>query len=89
MNNQKLRAASENGKAALYGRLYTGDTVTVFHAEANGKFLKYKVEINFGGSAQERPESERPFVIEEEYEHMARYQARMLGASGRTEVLDS
>ncbi|KAL8822271.1 MAG: hypothetical protein Q9191_006992 [Dirinaria sp. TL-2023a] len=66
----------EKGKdRALYGKLYTGDIITVFEQEEPGKgaeFLKFECEFFRGLSRQRRPER-RPFTIEEESERLYRW----------------
>ena len=55
-----------------FGRLYTGDVITVFDDQADGKpstdFLKFECSFNIGISKAKRPEGE-PFVVEQERDH--------------------
>lgn len=72
VNGAHLRQESEDGKAALFGKIYSGDIVTIVDSEVPGTYLKYRVEVLFGDSAQQRPEKEMPFVVQREYNHHAR-----------------
>jgi len=72
INGMRLLQESDDGKAALFGKIYTGDIITIFDSETPGAFLKYRVEILFGDSALQRPETEQPFVVQREYNHHAR-----------------
>ncbi|ETI25948.1 hypothetical protein G647_02725 [Cladophialophora carrionii CBS 160.54] len=74
VNGVALRKESASGDASYYGKLYSDDIVTVYD-DADG-FLKFKVEITFGGSARRRPASEKGFVIEEEHVHHQRMKER-------------
>ena len=72
VNDVRLLQESEDGKAALFGKLYTGDVITIVDSELPGAYLKYRVEILFGNSALPRPEMEQPFIIQREYNHHAK-----------------
>ncbi len=74
VNDVVLRKESPSGEASLYGKLYTGDVITVH--DKNGEFLKFKVEITFGDSARPRPASEKGFLIEEERLHHQKMKER-------------
>ncbi|PGH08859.1 CAMK protein kinase [Polytolypa hystricis UAMH7299] len=50
--------------ARLFGKLYTGDIITVYRNRDRGEFLKFKCEFYHGESRAERPESEAGFVIQ-------------------------
>ena len=68
-----------------FGRLYTGDVITVFDDQADGKpstdFFKLECSFNIGISKAKRPESE-PFVVEQERDH---YQ-KVYGESSRKQA---
>ena len=68
-----------------FGRLYTGDVITVFDDQADGKastdFFKLECSFNIGISKARRPESE-PFVVEQERDH---YQ-KVYGESSRKQA---
>jgi len=72
INDVRLLQESEDGQAALFGKIYTGDVITIVDSEVPGAYLKYRVEILFGDSALSRPEEEQPFVIQREYSHHAK-----------------
>ena len=74
VNGVPLRKRQDR-EAALYGKLYTGDILTVFEQEEPGKgiqFLKFECEFYRGLSKQRRPEGEPPFTIEVEPAELAR-----------------
>lgn len=71
VNDVELRRESPNGDAALFGKLYTGDTITISD-NRKGSFLKLRAEITFGDSAKPRPASEAGFVVQEERRHHQR-----------------
>lgn len=86
INGMHLSQESDDGKAALFGKIYTGDIITIVDAENPGAFLKYRAEILFGDSAQPRPEKEAPFVVQREYNHHARMKEQSMHvASGRND----
>jgi len=69
VNDVELRARSQDGEARLYGKIYTGDIVTIFKSEDDkDSFLKFRVEINYGDSARMRPENEAGFEVRKELE---------------------
>lgn len=72
VNGVHLAQQSTDGRAALFGKLYSGDIVTIFDSGKGGEFLKYEVEILFGSSATVRPEQEKPFLVQREYNHHAK-----------------
>lgn len=76
VNGVELRKESPNGDAALFGKLYTGDIITIFESPNGGDFLKFRVEITFGDSARHRPEKEAGFIVEEERHHHQRMKER-------------
>ena len=55
-----------------FGKLHTGDVITVFDDQADGKpstdFFKLECSFNIGVSKAKRPEGE-PFVVEQERDH--------------------
>jgi hypothetical protein len=70
VNGVELRKESANGEAALFGRLYTGDVITILQNKEC--FLRFVVEITFGDGARPRPDSQKGFVVEEERHHHQR-----------------
>ncbi|OAP63255.1 hypothetical protein AYL99_02482 [Fonsecaea erecta] len=75
VNDVELRKESPSGDAALFGKLYTGDIITIFD-NGKGEFLKFKVEITFGDSARPRPADESGFIVQEERHHHQRMKER-------------
>jgi serine/threonine protein kinase len=76
VNGVELKAASEDGDAALYGKIYSGDVVTVWNGSDRSQ-LRFVVEVFYGGSAAGRPEEEKGFqVLRERHFHQ-----RMLAAT--------
>ena len=74
VNDVPLRKESASGNASLFGRLHTGDIITIYD-KADG-FLKFKVEITFGDGARPRPAGDKGFVVEEERHHHQRMKER-------------
>jgi serine/threonine protein kinase len=74
VNGVRLRQETPDGDASLYGKLYTGDVITI-HDKADG-FLKLRAEITFGDGARPRPASEMGFLIQEERYHHQRMKER-------------
>lgn len=72
VNGVHLAQQSIDGKAALFGNLYSGDIITIFDSSKTEEYLKYEVEILFGTGATTRPEPEKPFVVQKEYSHHAK-----------------
>ncbi|RMZ86513.1 hypothetical protein DV736_g6261, partial [Chaetothyriales sp. CBS 134916] len=66
VNGFKLTEKSKDGAAALYGKIYSGDIITVYETKDQSAFLKFKVEITYGSSALTRPEKEQPFQVQRE-----------------------
>lgn len=81
VNGVHLAQQSDDGSAALFGKLYTGDVISIVDSDNDGQYLRYTVEILFGDSAQRRPENEKPFVIRREYNHHARMREHSMQAS--------
>ncbi|EXJ78024.1 CAMK protein kinase [Capronia epimyces CBS 606.96] len=75
VNDVKLRKETRSGDAALFGKLYTGDVITIYDDE-EGQFLKFRVEIMFGDSARQRPKNEAGFIVQEERYHHRRMKER-------------
>jgi hypothetical protein len=70
VNDVALRAQSKEGDARLYGKIYTGDIVTIFKSQDPKEgFLKFKVEIGYGDSARKRPVDEQGFQVKRETVH--------------------
>jgi serine/threonine protein kinase len=73
VNDVELRAQSKEGDARLYGKIYTGDVVTIFKSQDPKEgFLKFRVEIGYGDSARKRPETEQGFQVKRETVHHQR-----------------
>ena len=84
VNDVELRRESRSGDGALYGKVYTGDVITIFKNPGNPReFLKFKVEISFGESARVRPESEKGFQIQKETVHHQRAMKERSASAGR------
>ena len=66
VNGVKLRYLTRNKDAVQYGKLYTGDIITVF--EDDKQYLRLKCEFFHGRSSGPRPKDEQPFLIEKERE---------------------
>jgi hypothetical protein len=62
VNGVKLRSTTPERDGFYFGKLYSGDIVTIY--QQKDQYLKLKVEIFHGLHAKERPEEEKPFVIE-------------------------
>ncbi|ERF68986.1 hypothetical protein EPUS_06673 [Endocarpon pusillum Z07020] len=77
VNDVELRKESSKEKCRYYGKIYTGDIITVFQsADPKGPFLKFKVEMNYGDSARQRPEKEKGFQVLKEFRHHRREMER-------------
>lgn len=81
VNDIELRKESSEERCAYYGKIYTGDIITVFQTvDPKGPFLKFRVEMYYGDSARRRPENEKGFQVLKEtvfYEQeMKRRQSR-------------
>lgn len=81
VNGVRLRYLTPNGDAALFGKLYTGDIITIF--QDDNSHLRFKCEFFHGRSAGPRPKDEQPFLIEKETERymLRRYRATSTVAS--------
>lgn len=84
VNGAHLTRETGDSSAALYGKLYTGDIITVVDTNIMGTYLRYKVEILFGDSARPRPDEEYPFVLQTETMHHARMRAQAVLPSTRS-----
>ena len=73
VNGVKLMEKAKDDDAALYGKIYTGDIVTIYESADRSTFLKFKVEITYGSSALERPEKEKPFQFHREKKYYGEY----------------
>jgi len=74
VNGVKLRYLTRKEDAALFGKLYTGDIITIF--DKDKEFLKFKCEFFHGRSMGPRPKDESPFLIEKETERFMRVNYR-------------
>ncbi|KAJ6127824.1 hypothetical protein N7471_009041 [Penicillium samsonianum] len=66
VNDTPLRRGSmtEDGPEALqFGKLYTGDVITVYQNKDRSKFLKFQCDFTHGESAQPRPGHEAGFMV--------------------------
>lgn len=61
VNGVPLRFKSSDGMSSLFGKLYTGDVITVY--ENKDKFIKFECQFNHGRAIARRPEAEKPFQI--------------------------
>lgn len=61
VNDVPLRKGGPDG--LQFGKLYTGDIITIYKHRDNGEFLQLKCEFYHGESAQPRPEGETGFVV--------------------------
>lgn len=75
VNGVELRKESSDGDAALFGKIYTGDIITIYDG-VNGDFLKLRVEVTFGDSGRTRPANEAGFMVQEERHHHQRMKER-------------
>lgn len=77
VNDVKLQKESSVERCAYYGKIYTGDIITVYQSPGpNGPFLKFRVEMNYGDSARRRPENEKGFQVQKETVHYGREMKR-------------
>lgn len=85
INDIELRAQSNEGDAKLYGKIYTGDIITIFKSQdPKEDYLKFKVEIGYGDSARKRPENEQGFQVKRETVHHQRaLGAKSMKANGK------
>jgi len=86
VNGVELRKESPSGDAALFGKLYTGDIITIFESPNGEEFLKFRVEITFGDSARTRPEKEAGFIVQEERHHHQRMKERESMRMSKTNI---
>ncbi|KAJ5125016.1 uncharacterized protein N7515_008841 [Penicillium bovifimosum] len=66
VNDTLLRRGSitaEGPEALQFGKLYTGDVITVYQNKERTKFLKFQCDFTHGESAQPRPTHEAGFVV--------------------------
>lgn len=74
VNDVKLPKDSEAEGCKYYGKIYTGDIITVCREP---EFLKFRVEMYYGDSARTRPDSEKGFqVLKETVYHRREMQRR-------------
>ena len=66
VNGVELKATSGKGDAALYGKVYQGDVVTVWNG-SDGSRLDFVVDIQYGDSARARPANEAGFQVLQEH----------------------
>jgi serine/threonine protein kinase len=73
VNDVELRSESSEERCTFYGKIYTGDIITVYQSpDPKGPFLKFRVEINYGDSARTRPANEKGFQVLKETVHHKR-----------------
>ena len=64
INDVPLLKETKDGSGAFYGRIYTGDIITVYKSlDKKQKPLRFKVEISLGDSARLRPAAEAGFEV--------------------------
>lgn len=61
VNGIELRKGGPEG--LQFGKLYTGDIITIYKHKDNGEFLQLQCEFYHGESAQPRPTHEAGFVV--------------------------
>jgi serine/threonine protein kinase len=61
VNDTELRKGGPEG--LQFGKLYTGDIITIYKHKDNGEFLRLRCEFYHGESAQPRPTHEAGFVV--------------------------
>ncbi|KAK4935293.1 Protein kinase protein rad53 [Elasticomyces elasticus] len=86
VNGVELHKESPGGDAALFGKLYTGDIITIYESPNGKEFLKFKIEITFGDSARSRPEKEAGFIVQEERHHYQRMKERESMRMSKTNI---
>lgn len=64
VNDVELRSETPDGDSYLFGRIYTGDIITIYRNRNREEFLQYRCEFFHGNSAQPRPADEEGFFIE-------------------------
>ena len=84
INGARLNMISEDDAAGEYGKIYSGDIITMQQPN-DPTFLKFKVEITFGDSARYRPETERPFIVQRDTKGYAEHKLRQSMHSSRME----
>ena len=84
INGTRLNMISEDDAAGEYGKIYSGDIITIQQPD-DPTFLKFKVEITFGDSARNRPESEKPFILRRDAKGYAEHKLRQTMHSSRME----
>ncbi|KMP01398.1 calcium/calmodulin-dependent protein kinase type IV [Coccidioides immitis RMSCC 2394] len=62
INDVELQSETPDGDAYLFGKVYTGDVITIYRSR--DEFLRYRCEFFHGNSAQTRPADEDTFMIE-------------------------
>jgi serine/threonine protein kinase len=73
VNDVELRSESSEEQCTFYGKIYTGDIITVYQSpDPKGSFLKFRVEMNYGDSARRRPANEIGFQVMKETVHHKR-----------------
>jgi serine/threonine protein kinase len=64
VNGVELRRGPDTGRESFqFGKLYTGDIITVYQHRERDQYLKFRCEFYHGDSACQRPESEKGFVV--------------------------
>ncbi|CAG7915737.1 unnamed protein product [Penicillium olsonii] len=72
VNDVLLRrgTSKEDGTEAVeFGKLYTGDIITVYRNTESGKYLQFRCEFTHGESAQPRPDNEPGFTLRQALMH--------------------
>lgn len=77
VNDVALGKESSEEGCTYYGKIYTGDIITVCNPpNSDGPFLKFRVEMNYGDSAKTRPAAEQGFQVLKETVHYRREMKR-------------
>ena len=84
INGTRLNMISEDGAAGEYGKIYSGDIITIQQPN-DPTFLKFKVEITFGDSARYRPETENLFIVQRDTRGYEEHKLRQSMHSSRME----
>lgn len=64
VNGVELRRGPDGREGFQWGKLYTGDIITVYqHPQHRDRYLKFRCEFYHGDSARPRPENEKGFIV--------------------------
>ncbi|PGH16147.1 CAMK protein kinase [Helicocarpus griseus UAMH5409] len=79
VNDVELRKETPEKDARLFGKLYTGDIITVFRDRE--RYLRFRCEFYHGESAGQRPLEEKGFIIQK-----AKYPKNKSGVVGESSL---